>query len=123
MEALCQDIHKGNIEFLSSLSQSTLNELFVWACGIESIHVIRAVHIAGADCAFEDNRPLFAACEYGNLEAVKYLLSFSRVRRLAHSYGNRAYIAAQLHHHSAILEELSKIPAVSEGYKLIEMFQ
>lgn len=120
MDAFYQEIDNANFTFLSVLPQKVLNELFIWACGFRSPSVIKEFVSVGADLALDENRPLFAACEYGNLEAVNYLLGFARVRNNAHKMGNRAFIAAQLHNHSAIIERLSQLTAVADGYKLLE---
>ena len=122
MDAFYKDIDNGNFSFVSSLPQKTFYELFIWACGVRSSAIVSEFVTAGADLAYESNGPLFAACEYGNMEVVKYLLGFARVRNNAHKMGNRALIAAQLHNHTEIIELLSAIPAVANAYKLIEMF-
>lgn len=89
------------------------NIIFSWACGNTDETTIRFLLTKDVDPAFNKDWPLYNACQNGQTEIVKILLTYESVRKNASENRNRSIIAAECEEFTDIVELLLQIPNVA----------
>lgn len=92
-----------------------LYRAFIYACGNTDVDTVSFFISKSCDPAYQTDWPLYNACENGQFEIVKYLLTFENVCKNANANKNRCLISAQRLAYTDIEEILLQIPIVADG--------
>jgi ankyrin repeat protein len=98
------------------------DDLLLWACSHADERTVKFLLENGANPAYNDDWPLYCACEYGCTDIVRLLLNVPAVREHAHSNRNRCLISAEREGYTEIVDMLSALPTVASGPSLSKPF-
>jgi hypothetical protein len=99
------------------------NIVFSWVCGHTNETTVRYfLEKGGVDPAYKYDWPLYNACQNGNVEIVKILLTYESVRTHASANKNRSRISAECNEYMEIVDLLLQVPNVCEGPSITKSF-
>ena len=100
------------IEHTRSDFASHRDNALVWACGEGELEIATYLIKHGANPAYQNDWPLYSACNNGQEHIVEYLLTFDDVRKNAAANRNRSLLIAQVQEFQEIVVRLKTVPTI-----------